>query len=83
MALNALSCHFPESQIPSPLGESRVQAVRRFLSLECALHAKGQFDELKTVMNEYFDSEHAEVVPEADLDKIRFLPPHAHSSEGV
>lgn len=70
----------PRKPDSTPLGESRAQAVRRFLSLERALHAKGQFDELKTVMKEYFDSEHAEVVPEVDLDKpppsVFYLPMH-------
>ena len=37
------------------LGESRSQVVNRFLSLERTLHAKGQFNDLSTVMQEYFD----------------------------
>ena len=36
----------PRKQDAMPLGESRSQAVRRFLSLERALHSKGQFKEV-------------------------------------
>lgn len=70
----------PKKPDAKPLGESRGQAVRRFLSLERSLHAKGQFDDLKTVMQEYFDSNHAELVPDADLEKppetVFYLPMH-------
>ena len=59
----------PRKPDAKPLGESRTQAVRRFLSLERALHAKGQFADLKLVMQEYFDSEYAELVPNTDLEK--------------
>ena len=55
------------------LGESRSLAVRRFISFERSLHLRGQFPEVKTVINEYFDSEHAEPVPQEDLEK----PPHS------
>ena len=55
------------------LGESRSLAVRRFISFERSLHLKGQFTEVKTVIDEYFDSEHAEPVPQEDLKK----PPHS------
>ena len=37
------------------LGESRNQAVRRFLSLERSLYFKGCFQEFSTVMEEYFE----------------------------
>ncbi len=46
-----------------PLGESRSQAVRRFTSFERSLHVKGQFPEFKAVVDEYFESKHAEPVP--------------------
>ena len=64
-----------------PLGESRSQAVRRFLSLEHSLRAKGEFGAFNTVMQEYFDMKHAEPVPPLDLDKppqdVFYLPMHA------
>ncbi len=64
-----------------PLGESRSQAVKRFLSLECSMRSKNQFQELCEVMEEYFDQGHAEVVPAADLDRpperIFYFPVHA------
>ena len=52
-----------------PFGESRSQAVRRFLSLERSLHSKGQFKAFSDVMEEYFQMNHAEPVPTADLEK--------------
>ena len=69
------------------LGESRSQAVRRFLSLERSLHGKNRFSELDDVIQEYFDLQHAEMVPPEDLRKptheVYYLPIHAvykHSS---
>ena len=51
------------------LGESREQAVHRFVSFERSIHAKGQFEEVEKVIDEYFVSKHAEPVPQADLQK--------------
>ena len=45
----------------------RSQAVRRFLSLERSLHARNQFQEFSTFIEEYLDLGHAEAVPVADL----------------
>ena len=53
-----------------PLGESRSQAIQRFLSFEQSLHTKGHFQEFEAVMDEYLQSGHAEPVPEADLEKL-------------
>ena len=68
----------PESK---QLGESRSQAVRRFFSLERTLHSKGQFGDFAAVMQEYFDSDHAELVPTRDfvkpLQETFYLPMHA------
>lgn len=62
------------------LGESRSQAVRRFLALERSLHQKGKFQEVDTVVQEYFSLEHAEAVPVEDMDKdpseVFYLPIH-------
>ena len=58
----------PKKPHAKSLGESRSQAVRRFLSLERSLHAK-EFDEFDSVMNEYFEKGHTELVPLDDLEK--------------
>ena len=67
------------------LGESRSQAMRRFLSLERSLYAKEQFDEFDSVMNEYFEKGHAELVPLDDLEKslqdVFYLPMYAVKRE--
>ncbi len=78
----------PKDPQARPLGESRSSAVRRFLSLERALRSKGRFEEFASVMNEYLDLKHAEVVPEADLFKPMqetfYLPMHAiHKEEST
>lgn len=68
-----------------PLGESRAQAVRRFTQLERSLQSKGELEEFGTVMQEYFDLGHAELVPVADLEKsprhVFYLPMHAVRKE--
>lgn len=67
------------------LGESRSQAVRRFFALERSLLARNRLDEFNTVMQEYFDMGHAEVVPVAHLEKppqqVFYLPMHAVRKE--
>ena len=71
----------PKKPDAKPIGESRSQAVRRFLSLERSLHAKNQFNEFGSVMKEYLDMGHAELVPPSDLEKpqhqVFYLPMHA------
>jgi hypothetical protein len=62
----------PKKSRTKPLGESLSQALRRFVAFECSLHHKNRFPEFKAVLDEYFESGHAEAVPEADLNK----PPH-------
>ena len=89
-------CHFrtetgrfvvplPKKLNVKPLGESRAQAVRRFLRLERSLRSKGQFDTFNAVMEEYFQMGHAELVPAADLEKsqqeVLYLPMHAVRKE--
>ena len=75
----------PKNPQSKQLGESRSHAVRRFHSMERSLYAKGQFQEFATVMNEYFELEHAEPVPQADLGKPStttfYLPMHAVRKE--
>ena len=70
----------PRSSEVKPLGESRTQAVRRFCSLERSLCNKGKFQEVDTVVQEYLDLQHAEVVPQEDLHKdvseVYYMPIH-------
>ena len=71
----------PKDPNARPIGESRSQAVKRFLSLERSLNQKGCFQEFNTVMQEYLDLKHAEAIPMPDLEKppeLTFcLPMHA------
>ena len=70
----------PKKTLCPSLGESRPQAVRRFLALECSLYSKGQFREFAKLMNEYFTMDYAEPVPLTDLkkspNKVFYLPMH-------
>ena len=81
-------CHRPEGKFivplpkkPNPprLGESHSQAVRKFLSLKPTLRSKGEFNAFNSVIQEYFDLKHAELVPDTDHDKPvdQDLPMHA------
>ena len=64
-----------------PLGESRSQAVRRFMMLERSLLRKAQHAQMDSVMREYLDLGHAEQVPVEDLKKppneVFYFPIHA------
>ena len=59
----------PRKADPRPLGESRSQAVQRFLSLERSLNHKNRFQEFEAVMVEYLELGHAEVVLCEDMNK--------------
>ena len=76
----------PKKTDVNPLGESRSQAVRRFISLERSLHNRREFEPLfAKVVKEYFTLGHAEPVPSADLEKEAaetfYLPMHAVKKE--
>ena len=70
----------PKRSMETKLGESRSQAVRRFLSFERSIHPKGIFPEVQKVVQEYFDQQHAEEVPQEDLEKpqnqVFYMPMH-------
>ena len=70
----------PKREDSKPLGESRSKAVRRFLSLEQSLCPAGHKNEFDSVMNEYFELGHAEIIPHSDLEKppeqVFYLPMH-------
>lgn len=71
----------PKKGNVKPIGESRSQAVHRFLSLKRTLRAKNEFIQFSEVMKEYFDLGHAEPVPPEDLNaptsNVFYLPMHA------
>ena len=71
----------PKKPQMKPLGESRLQAVRRHKSLERALRSRGAYDDFHLVMEEYFEKDHAELVPADELEKptseVFYLPMHA------
>ena len=80
----------PRKADAKPLGESRSQAVRRFLSLgflslERSLHSKNQFKEFGTIIEEYFNLGHAEMVPLSELHKshqlVYYFPIHVVTKE--
>ena len=72
------------SSVPD-LGESRSQAVKRFLNLERSLRSREKFSDFAEVMREYFTLGHAEEVPLMDLHKppqrVFYLPMHAVRKE--
>ena len=70
----------PKKPHTKQLGESRSQAVRRFLSLERSLHGKGQFQELAEVIDEHLEMSHAELVPAAEPCCDVFYMPMLESS---
>ena len=60
----------------STIGESRSQAIRRFVYLKRLLSSKGLSGQFNDVIHEYFDMGHAEPVPESDL------PPNPDCTKG-
>lgn len=70
----------PKNDKGHTLGESRSQAVRRFLSLEHSLTTRNHFAEVD-IITEYFHMGHAEAVPQCDMSKqvseTFYLPIHA------
>ena len=66
----------PKKANANPQGESRTQAVHKF-----SLHSKDKFKKFAYVIEEYFELENAEIVPESDLQKplqeAFYMPMHA------
>ena len=71
----------PKTLDTQKIGESRSQAMKRFISLERSLNQKRKFGEFQKVIEEYFDLGHAEPVPAEDMNKppseVFYLPMHA------
>ncbi len=63
-----------------PLGDSRIQAVHRLNANERSLRRRNAWDSFEEAVNEYFELDHAELVPERDLLKpshmVFYLPMH-------
>ena len=80
-ALGRFIVHLPRKDDCPELGESRTMALKRFMNLERSLKAKGQFEEFAQVMNEYFELDHAELVPRESMSKPSndsyYMPMHA------
>ena len=55
------------------------------MSLERSLHSRDQFGEFNTIMDEYFEMNHAELVPDKDFERatqdVFYLPMHAVQKE--
>ncbi len=66
----------PKKLDPSTLGDSRPQAIKRFLASEKSLTKKGKMEEFQAVLSEYVTLGHAEQVPRHQLSKnpTYFLP---------
>ena len=73
----------PKRPTANELDESQAQAVRRFVSFEKLLYARGQFNEVEKVIDEYFVNKHAKLVPQADLEKPsrRVFYPHTRGTK--
>ena len=75
----------PRKSDAGAIGESRSQAVRRFLLLECSLCSRKEFQAFDEVMRNYFDKGHAEPVADDDLQKppweVFYFPMHAVQKE--
>ena len=71
----------PRNSQSQQLGESRPQAVRRFLSLKWSLYSTGKFQEFSDIIEDNFNLSHAEPIPSQDLQKppqeTFYLPMHA------
>ena len=57
----------PKKADPPLLGESRSQAVRRFLANERSIFRKGSWKAFQDVVKEYITLNHAEPMPASDL----------------
>ena len=72
--------HTPKKNDCPKLGESRTMAMKRFINLERSLKAKEQFQEFEKAKKEYFELDHAEVVPSESISKpqhdIYYMPMH-------
>ena len=52
------------------LGESRLQAVNRYMANERSILHKGTYDKFQGVVQEYLDLNYAEIVPPSEINKM-------------
>ncbi len=75
----------PKKSNAPTLGESRAQAVNRYMANECSILRKGTYDKFQGVVQEYLDLNHAETVPTSEINKLvgktYYLPMHAVTKE--
>ena len=64
-----------------PFGESRHQAVNRYMANERSIPRKGTYKKFQGVIQEYLDMGHAKLVPSSEIiqpvGKIYYFPMHA------
>ena len=68
-------------RIPTPrLGDSRQLAFKRYYSNERSLKKNGTWEQFQSVVREYADLDHAELVPRDELQRpagtVYYLPMH-------
>ncbi len=59
----------PRSKNPQALGESRRMAYRQFKFNQETMRSKGKLDEFNNNLQEYFNLDHAEIIPESQISK--------------
>ena len=71
----------PRKDSVTPLGDSRNQALQRFKMMERSLRKKKKFGDFAEVIREYFELDHAELVPKTEIaspgTEVYYLPMHA------
>ncbi len=74
------SIALPRVDNPLPLSDSRNIALHRFLQNERSLTKKGKLQDFNAVLKEYLTLDHAELVPQYDLENppkdVFYLPTH-------
>ena len=76
---------FPKIPDAPPLGESRPQAINRYMANERSILRKGTYKKFQGVIQEYLDMGHAKLVPSSKIiqpvGKIYYLLMHAVMKE--
>jgi len=75
----------PRKELPTPLGQSRSQAVKRFKQNKITLLHRGRWHDFKKAEDDYYTMKYAERVPPKDLDKpcyqAYYMPMHGVAKE--
>ena len=63
-------CCSPTKELTSqPLGRVSISSSKKIFNIEKSLRSRGNFEEFSTVMEEYLENKHAELVPTSNLEK--------------